>query len=202
MGRLALSAALLSALIAPRPLRAAVTLQSGPALAAAEQASLEGEAALETSALEAARTAAGKTMDGASTFSADPTVEAQDGQGLRHGLAGSPMRLATAGGGPVPPPNRGQGAKGRKKIPTWAVYGGAAVLGGLQGFLSAGLAGALGGVVLGLGAAYLYEKGDFGAAFGMTAGGIIGSFLGGPLGALIGGAVGGLIGHFLGKLFG
>jgi hypothetical protein len=88
-----------------------------------------------------------------------------------------------------------------KRIPPWAVYTGAAVLGGVQGYLSAGLFGAAGGVVLGLGAAALYQRGDPAAAFGWTLGGIVGAALGGPIGALLGAAVGAVAGHFLGALF-
>ena len=203
MNRWMLAVALFSTgLLWPRASRAAVSMQSGPALASAQQASLESDEASEAASLEGARVKAGKTMDGGSAASEASMVEGREGQGLRHGLAARYPQLAMMGGGGVPPPNRGPQAAGRKRIPTWAVYGGAAVLGALQGGLAAGLAGALGGAVLGLGAAWLYERGDFGGAFGLTAGGIIGSFLGGPLGGLIGAAIGGLIGHALGKLVG
>ncbi|MDD5304737.1 MAG: hypothetical protein PHS14_16705, partial [Elusimicrobia bacterium] len=88
------------------------------------------------------------------------------------------------------------------KITTALILGGAAVLGGLQGWFSAGLLGAAAGAGLGLAAAWLFHKKDYGGAFGVTAGAIIGTAFGGPIGGLIGAVVGGLIGHFLGKLFG
>lgn len=78
---------------------------------------------------------------------------------------------------------------------------GGAIIGGLQGFFTAGLFGAIAGAGLGLAAAWLFHKGDYGASFGVTAGAIIGSALGGPIGAIIGAVLGGLIGHFLGKRF-
>lgn len=87
------------------------------------------------------------------------------------------------------------------KLSTGLMLGGAAALGGLQGWFAAGALGAAAGAGLALGAAWLYHKGDYGAAFGVAAGGVIGAALGGPIGGLIGAAVGGLIGHFLGKLF-
>ena len=83
------------------------------------------------------------------------------------------------------------------KLTTGLVMGGAAVLGGLQGWFAAGLLGAAAGIGLGLAAAWLFHKGDYGGAFGVTAGAIIGSAFGG----LIGAVVGGVLGHFLGKLF-
>jgi hypothetical protein len=88
------------------------------------------------------------------------------------------------------------------KIATGLMLAGGAALGGLQGWFAAGLLGAAAGAGLGLAAAWLYHKKDYGAAFGLTAGAIIGTAFGGPIGGLIGAVVGGLIGHFLGKLFG
>lgn len=88
-----------------------------------------------------------------------------------------------------------------EKIPKPVIYGAAAGLGGLQGFFSGGMMGALAGAGTGLLAAHLYMKGDVGGAFGVTAGSMLGSIFGGPLGAVVGGVVGGLIGHFIGKLF-
>jgi hypothetical protein len=87
------------------------------------------------------------------------------------------------------------------KLATGLMMGGAAVLGGLQGWLSAGLVGAAAGAGLGLAAAWLFHKKDYGGAFGVTAGAIIGTAFGGPIGGLVGAVVGGVIGHFLGKLF-
>lgn len=86
-------------------------------------------------------------------------------------------------------------------LPPKLQLGAGAVLGGLQGFFTAGLFGALAGAGMGLAAALLFHQKDYGASFGVTAGAIIGSALGGPIGGIIGAVVGGLIGHFLGKLF-
>ncbi len=103
----------------------------------------------------------------------------------------------------VPGPQVPASEEGKKKsrIPKWAHYAAGAALGGLQGALSYGLMGALGGAGIGLGVSYLYAKGDYGAAIGASAGSIVGGFLGGPVGALLGAVVGGLLGHFIGKLF-
>ncbi len=87
------------------------------------------------------------------------------------------------------------------KLTTGLVLGGAAVIGGLQGWFAAGLLGAVAGAGLGVAAAWLFHKGDYGGAFGVTAGAIIGSAFGGPIGGLIGAVVAGVLGHFLGKLF-
>ena len=76
---------------------------------------------------------------------------------------------------------------------------GSAALGALQGWFSAGLLGAAAGAGLGLAAAWLFHKKDYGGAFGITAGAIIGTAFGGPIGGLIGAVVGGILGHFLGK---
>jgi hypothetical protein len=95
----------------------------------------------------------------------------------------------------------GDGGGFMKKIPTWAIYGGAAVLGGLQGFFTGGPLGALAGAAMGVAGAYFYKKGDYGTAFGMMGGAIVGTALGGPIGGIIGAVVGGLLGHFLGELF-
>ncbi|MBI3288635.1 MAG: hypothetical protein HYZ74_03855 [Elusimicrobia bacterium] len=50
------------------------------------------------------------------------------------------------------------------------VMAGAAALGGLQGWFSAGLLGATSGAGLGLVAAWLFSKKDYGGAFGVMAG--------------------------------
>lgn len=98
------------------------------------------------------------------------------------------------------PPPAGESRSGGK-LTSGLVMGGAALLGGMQGWFSAGLLGAAAGAGLGLAAAWLFHKKDYGGAFGVTAGAIIGTAFGGPIGGLIGAAVGGLIGHLLGKLF-
>jgi len=95
----------------------------------------------------------------------------------------------------------GDGGGFMKNIPAWAIYGGAAVLGGLQGFFTGGPLGALAGAAMGVAGAHFYKKGDYGTAFGMMGGAIVGTALGGPIGGIIGAVVGGLLGHFLGKLF-
>ncbi|MCR4294221.1 MAG: hypothetical protein NUW21_01705 [Elusimicrobia bacterium] len=100
-----------------------------------------------------------------------------------------------------PPPIGGKDA-GSSRLSSGLMMGGAALLGGLQGWFSAGLLGAAAGAGLGLAAAWLFHKKDYGGAFGVTAGAIVGTALGGPIGGLIGAVVGGVIGHFLGKIFG
>ncbi|MDP3542815.1 MAG: hypothetical protein Q8T11_10165 [Elusimicrobiota bacterium] len=99
------------------------------------------------------------------------------------------------------PPLAGEQGARSSKLSTGLMMGGAALLGGMQGWFSAGLLGAAAGAGLGLAAAWLFHKKDYGGAFGVTAGAIIGTALGGPIGGLIGAVVGGVIGHFLGKLF-
>lgn len=99
-----------------------------------------------------------------------------------------------------PPPIGEKGARS-SQLSTGLMMGGAALLGGMQGWVSAGLLGAAAGAGLGLAAAWLFHKKDYGGAFGVTAGAIVGTALGGPIGGLIGAVVGGVIGHFLGKLF-
>lgn len=99
------------------------------------------------------------------------------------------------------PPPAGEAGAGSSRLSTGLMMGGAALLGGMQGWFSAGLLGAAAGAGLGLAAAWLFHKKDYGGAFGVTAGAIIGTAFGGPIGGLIGAVVGGVIGHFLGKLF-
>jgi len=102
----------------------------------------------------------------------------------------------------VEPPLGVETKPGGSRITSGVIMAGAAALGGLQGWFAAGLLGAAAGAGLGLAAAWLFHKKDYGGAFGVTAGAIIGTAFGGPVGALIGAVVGGVIGHFLGKLFG
>ena len=99
------------------------------------------------------------------------------------------------------PPPAGGTEPGGSKLSSGIMMAGAALLGGMQGWFSAGLLGAAAGAGLGLAAAWLFNKKDYGGAFGVTAGAIIGTALGGPIGGVIGAVVGGLVGHFLGKLF-
>ncbi len=86
-------------------------------------------------------------------------------------------------------------------IKTGIMMAGSGALGALQGWFTAGLVGAAAGLGLGLAAAWLFHKKDYGGAFGVTAGAIIGTAFGGPIGGLVGAVVGGILGHFLGKLF-
>ncbi|MBI3550568.1 MAG: hypothetical protein HY078_16140 [Elusimicrobia bacterium] len=89
------------------------------------------------------------------------------------------------------------------KPPLWAIYGGAAIIGGIGGFLSGGVIGAVIGAGTALGSTWLWEQRDYGASIGMTAGAMLGGLLGGPiLGSLIGAVAGGIIGHFVGKIVG
>jgi hypothetical protein len=101
----------------------------------------------------------------------------------------------------VEPPLGVEKPSSGSKLTSGIIMGGAAILGGLQGWFAAGLLGAVAGAGLGLAAAWLFHKKDYGAAFGVTAGAIIGTAFGGPIGGLIGAVVGGILGHFLGKLF-
>jgi hypothetical protein len=97
------------------------------------------------------------------------------------------------------PPSPGPGGV-VGKLPAWAVYGGAAVVGGLQGWVTGGLMGAGAGIIGGLAGAWLLRKGEYGAALGLAVGGIVGSMMFGPIGGLIGGLLGGLLGWGAQKL--
>jgi hypothetical protein len=156
------------------------------------------QAAAATADPGAARDGAGAALDGNAT-----TGDAVDGRGsIRHGAALS-RPTVTAGqhpGADVPTPDAKDG-DGHGKVSNELMLGGAAVLGGLQGWFAAGVVGAAAGAGLGLAAAWLFSRKDYGGAFGVTAGAIIGTAFGGPIGGLIGAAVGGIVGHFLGKLF-
>lgn len=130
---------------------------------------------------------------------------AQDRTVVAPGVTRGAKPLAKAGPGAREPkvePPLGVEQKPKSKISSGLVMAGAAALGGLQGWFAAGLLGAAAGAGLGLAAAWLFHKKDYGAAFGVTAGAIIGTAFGGPIGGLIGAVVGGVVGHFLGKLFG
>ena len=82
------------------------------------------------------------------------------------------------------------------------MYIGAAVLGAAESFFTkGGLIGAAAGAVGGFAAAYFFRKGDYGASFGITLGGMVGTYFGGAIGGVVGALIGGLLGHFIGKLF-
>lgn len=154
------------------------------------------EAAAEAGDLTGSREAAARPFD--ANRSEDNTVVAP-------GVTRKSVRLSKPTGEKaakvvVPAPVEKKKEEG-SKLTSGLIMGGAAVLGGLQGWFSAGLLGAAAGAGLGLAAAWLFHKKDYGGAFGVTAGAIIGTAFGGPIGGLIGAVVGGIVGHFLGKLF-
>lgn len=186
------------------PLCAALLLwaSSASAEAAPAQKRLDGTAALGQSAAAAPDDAQAKDGATAAFDGGAPNGDAvgPDGRSIQKGI---PLRPATAAGHSADdsPPPPGKEKEGPGKVSSGLMLGGAAVLGGLQGWFAAGAVGLAAGAALGLGAAWLFHKGDYGGAFGMTAGAIIGTAFGGPIGGLIGAAVGGIVGHFLGKLF-
>jgi hypothetical protein len=190
------------------PLYAALLLAASFAFGDDAPSSAQGQL---NAAAGLSQSAAGAPTDSAAKDGAAVAIEggvpngdavADDGtRTIRPGAQLSPASpTANASLKNIPPPPS-KPATTANKISTGLMLGGAAFLGGLQGWLAAGVAGAAAGAALGLGAAWLFHKGDYGGAFGMTAGAIVGTALGGPLGGLIGAAVGGLAGHFLGKLF-
>lgn len=166
------------------------------------QRRLDGTAALSQAAAAAAGDAQAKDASAAAFDGGAPSGDevAADGRSIKKGI---PLRPALAAARPgkdsPPPPAKEKGAA--SGVSTGLILGGAAALGGLQGWFAAGAVGLAAGAALGLGAAWLFHKGDYGGAFGVTAGAIIGTAFGGPIGGLIGAAVGGVVGHFLGKLF-
>jgi hypothetical protein len=187
------------------PLTAALLLLA--AFAAGEDAPsqqrLDGAAALSQSAAVAPSDAQAKDGAAAAYDGGAPNGDAvaDDGTGsIKKGIPLKPSLAAERPGKDAPPPPSSKKA-GPSTVSTGLMLGGAALLGGLQGWFGAGLLGAAAGAGLGLAAAWMFHKGDYGAAFGMTAGAIIGTAFGGPIGSLVGAVVGGLVGHFLGKLF-
>jgi hypothetical protein len=186
------------------PLSAALLLLASFAAGenAPTQTRLDGTAALSQSAAAAPDPAQAKDGAGAAFDGGNPNADAVTDDGKRTIKKGIPLTAASPSDRPgkdVPTPPSEDGPK--SKLSTGMMLGGAAVLGGLQGWFAAGALGLAAGAGLGLAAAWMFHKGDYGAAFGITAGAIVGSVLGGPIGGLIGAAVGGLVGHFLGKLF-
>ncbi len=151
---------------------------------------------------ETASLSAGQVPDGRGLKGAGLVVDAP-GKITRTGIPLRAARLDPARPEGEPPVPSGELKKKSWWDPTaWPAslqYGVAAGAGGLQGFLTAGLAGALAGAGIGLVAAMLLRKGHTGASLGMMAGSAVGMMLGGPLGAVIGAVIGGLLGHFIGK---
>jgi hypothetical protein len=187
------------------PLAAALLLLASFAAGenAPSQARLDGAAGLSQSAAAAPGDAQAKDASAAAFDGGAPNGDEVADGGAGSVKKGIPLRPASAAklpGKDSPPPPASE-KKSSGNISTGLMLGGAALLGGLQGWFSAGLIGAAAGAGLGLAAAWMFHKGDYGAAFGMTAGAIIGTAFGGPIGSLVGAVVGGLVGHFLGKLF-
>ncbi len=190
MGPLPLIPALFLLLVGASPARA------GDAKKQARDAALLSNGAVEAGDLTGSREAAARPFDGGVT--SDQTVVAPGVTRKASPLA-RPV-IGTREAKAEPPLGVEKNPDG-SKLTSGLILGGAALLGGLQGWFSAGLIGAAAGAGLGLAAAWLFHKKDYGGAFGVTAGAIIGTALGGPIGGLIGAVVGGVIGHFLGKLF-
>ncbi|UPT74381.1 MAG: hypothetical protein M0D55_01130 [Elusimicrobiota bacterium] len=155
----------------------------------------DAAAAIPSGSDAAARTRAGRAFDG--NPEADADVVGRETGGAPRLARSAPAERRAA---PEPPVAGGDKKKG-SNLSTGLLLGGSAALGGLQGWFAAGALGAVAGAGLGLAAAWLFHKKDYGGAFGVTAGAIIGTALAGPVGGLIGAVVGGVIGHFLGKLF-
>ncbi|MFI5346926.1 MAG: hypothetical protein ACHQ51_11185 [Elusimicrobiota bacterium] len=186
------------------PLSAAVLLLAsfaageGPAVQRLNDAAALSQSAADAPDLGQAKDGAAAAIDGSAP---NGDAVADDGtRAVKKRLPlGKPMNLTAAG--KVSPPAPGAQKEEGSKLGTGLMLGGAAALGGLQGWFTSGLVGAAAGVGLGLAAAWLFHKKDYGGAFGVTAGAIIGTAIAGPLGGLVGAVVGGLVGHFLGKLF-
>lgn len=179
------------------PLALAVLLSLVAAPSQAVDARVQArDAAVAPSGDEATvREGAGRTFDG--NDASQTAVAGRDSRGRPLLAKSAPVERRAA----AEPPSAGGKSEGGSKLGTGLILGGAAALGGLQGWFTAGLLGAAAGAGLGIAAAWLFHKKDYGGAFGVTAGAIVGTALGGPIGGLIGAVVGGLIGHFLGKLF-
>ncbi len=161
----------------------------------------DGRNAVNSSSLEGASARSGLTIDGAGRTRGGGAVDARGQtaeQAYARGYTAGKKSNLTVAAANVPSP---KGEEAKPKIPGWAVYGGAAVLGGVQGFLSGGPLGAVVGAALGLAGVHMFQKGNYGASFGIMGGALLGSALGGPIGAVIGALIGGIIGHFAGKLF-
>lgn len=189
--------------MAPLLLIPAVALLLCPLPARATDAKRQAtDAAVLSQGAATAGDAAGASEAAAHSFDGNP---AEDNTVVAPGVTRKAARLSKPAPGSlqakVEPPLGVEKKSEGSKISTGLMLAGGAVLGGLQGWFAAGLLGAAAGAGLGLVAAWLYHKKDYGASFGMTAGAIIGTAFGGPIGGLIGAVVGGILGHFLGKLF-
>ncbi|MDE2510714.1 MAG: hypothetical protein KGL74_06295 [Elusimicrobia bacterium] len=186
------------------PLSAAVLLLAsfaageGPAAQRLTGAAALSQAAADSPDATQAKDGAAAAMDGNPT--AGDSVADDGTRSIKKGLPLSKSAGLTAAAPTVAPPPPAEEPKGGK-LGTELMLGGAALLGGLQGWFGAGVVGAAAGAGLGLAAAWLFHKKDYGGAFGVTAGAIVGTALAGPIGGLVGAVVGGLLGHFLGKLF-
>ena len=182
----------------------ALALLLGPVPARAEGARKQAaDAAVLSQGAATAGDATGAREAAAQSFDGNP---AEDNTVVAPGVTRKAARLSKPAPGSLqakvePPLGVETKPSSGSKLTSGIIMGGAALLGGLQGWFSAGILGAAAGAGLGLAAAWLFHKKDYGGAFGVTAGAIIGTALGGPIGGLIGAVVGGLIGHFLGKLF-
>lgn len=180
----------------------ALEVGSSPTYSGLSSMQGDGHRALNSSSIERTSVQSGLTIDGSGMNRGGGMVNAAGAAKKAYALGyakGRKSNLVVAASG-VPAPD-GKEAEPGFKIPNWAVYGGAAVLGAVQGFFSGGPIGAVIGMGLGLAGAHLFKKGNYGASIGITVGAMIGTMFGGPIGAIIGGLIGGLIGHFIGKLF-
>ena len=181
--------------MAPLALFLAVFLIPGAARANDARAQARDAASVPAGDDGVIKDAAARSFDG--NPASDAVVAGRDSRGRPLLAKSAPVERRTA----AEPPAAGDKNSGSNKLTTGLILGSAAVIGGLQGWFAAGLVGAAAGAGLGLAAAWLFHKKDYGGAFGVTAGAIIGTAFGGPIGGLIGAVVGGIIGHFLGKLF-
>lgn len=188
---------LLSVLAGSPPARAELPIGGSAAFGQAAAVESQGQSARSSGRIEDSAALAGQTVDNGRADGA--VVEGRDSSGR--------PRLAPAAEGEkkvktdaVPAPGKKSGS-GWTKGDTAKVVGGG-VLSGLIGFADDGMMGGIIWGAIGLGAAYLMVKGDYGGALGTAIGSIAGSLLGGPIGSIIGGLVGGIIGHFLGESLG
>jgi len=187
--------------------QAAVQFGSSPTYGKVKEMAADTQVAAGTNSNETSYALAGRVTDG---LGGPGAVNAAYAGGANHGgLRGATGNYTVAqadankDAANVPSPPGGKKESGTVGgIPTWLHYGGAALLGGMQGFLTGGPLGAAAGAAMALAGAHYFKKGDYGASFGIMGGAIIGGAIGGPIGGLIGAAIGGLLGHFIGGLFG
>lgn len=188
---------LLSVLTGSPPARAELPIGGNAAFGQALAVDGQGQSARSSGRLENSAALAGQTVDNGRADGA--VVEGRDSSG-RPRLAPASDAGRKDGKAEVPAPGK-KSPGGWTKGDTAKVVGGG-LLSGLIGFADDGMTGGLIWGAIGLGAAYLMVKGDYGGALGTAAGSIAGSLLGGPIGSIIGGLVGGIIGHFLGEALG